>query len=122
MATLGDRLRAFFRRMAESDEQRMAQELQEWSATIPGTVRISSAPMRERVRIAGAVRRITIRPVEGFEALEAVIYDGTGEVTAVWLGRRAIHGLILGSKLILDGVIGESHGERRVVNPTFEFA
>jgi hypothetical protein len=122
VGTLGDRLRAFFRRMAESDEQRLAQELQEWSATIPGTVRIASARMRERVRIAGAVRRITIRPVEGFEALEAVIYDGTGEVTAVWLGRRAIHGLVLGSKLSLDGVIGESHGERRMVNPTFEFA
>jgi hypothetical protein len=119
---LGDRFRAFFRRMAESDEQRLAKELQEWSASIPGTVRIASAPARQRIRIAGAVRRITIRPVEGFEALEAVIYDGTGEVTAVWLGRRAIHGLVLGSKLILEGVLGEFRGERRMVNPTFEFA
>ena len=123
MATrLGNRLRAFLRKVAETDEQRLAKELQEWAASIPGMVPIASAPMRQRVKIAGAVRRITIRPVEGFEALEAVIYDGTGEMTAVWLGRRAISGLVLGSKLILEGVPGKSHGELRMVNPTFEFA
>jgi hypothetical protein len=73
------------------------------------------------VKVAGVVRRITVRPVEGFEALEAVIYDGTGELTAVWLGRRTIPGLLLGSRLVLDGVIGKDKRGLRVVNPTFEF-
>jgi hypothetical protein len=114
--------RAYLRRISETDEERLAQELQEWAQTVPGAVRIAEAKPRTRVKIAGVVRRITIRPVEGFEALEVVIYDGTGEVNAVWLGRRSIGGLVLGSRLILEGVIGREHDELRMVNPTFEFA
>ena len=108
--------------MAESDEERLAEELRDWAATIEGTVRIKEAPVRKRVKVAGMVRRITVRPVEGFEALEAVIYDGTGELTAVWLGRRSIPGLLLGSRLVLQGVVGRERGASRVVNPEFEFA
>ena len=112
----------WLRRIAETDEERLAKELREWSASVPGTARIADAEVRIRVKVAGVVRRITVRPVEGFEALEVVVYDGTAELTAVWLGRRSIHGLILGSRLILEGVIGREHGELRMVNPTFEFA
>ena len=72
--------------------------------------------------MAGAVRRITLRPVGGFQALEAVVFDGTGEITAVWLGRHSIPGLQLGSRLVLEGVVGEERGRRKIVNPTFEFA
>jgi hypothetical protein len=114
--------RAYLRRVTETDEERLAQELKEWAQTVPGAVRVAEAKPRTRVKIAGVVRRITIRPVEGFEALEVVIYDGTGEVNAVWLGRRSIGGLVLGSRLILEGVIGREHDELRMVNPTFEFA
>jgi hypothetical protein len=108
--------------MSESDEQRLAEELKEWSASIRGTVRIASAKLRTRVKVAGVVRRITIRPVQGFEALEAVIYDGTGEVAAVWLGRRSIPGLVLGARLVVEGVLGKERDELRIVNPIFEFA
>jgi hypothetical protein len=74
------------------------------------------------VKVAGVVRRITVRPVEGLEALEAVLWDGTGEVIAVWLGRRSIPGLALGSRIVVDGVLGRERGRPRIVNPTFEFA
>jgi RecG-like helicase len=115
-------LRRFLRRMAESDEERLAEELRGWAASVDGAVLISKARPRNRVKVAGVVRRITVRPVEGFEALEAVVYDGSGEVSAVWLGRRSIPGLLLGSRLILEGVLGREHGELRMVNPNFEFA
>ncbi len=68
------------------------------------------------------VRRITVRPVEGFDALEVVLWDGSGDLRVRWLGRRSIPGLILGSRLTVEGVVGEDHGTRRMVNPTFEFA
>jgi RecG-like helicase len=93
-----------------------------WADKIPGTVRVNECPTRSRVKVAGVVRRITIRPVEGLEALEAVVWDGTGEVTAVWLGRRSIPGLALGSRIVIDGVLGSERGRPKIVNPTFEFA
>ena len=118
-----DPVRRFLHRMAESDEQRYAEEIEAWAAKIPGAVRIREAPTRSKVRLAGVVRRITVRPLEGDESLEAVLYDGTGEVTVVWMGRRSIHGLNLGTRLVVEGLLAEkAHGGRRVVNPVFEFA
>ena len=116
-----DPFRRFFRRMAESDEQRYAEEIQGWCSGVPGTTRIAEAPTRQRVKLAGVVRRITVRPLEGHESLEALLFDGTGEVTVVWMGRRAIPGLNLGTRLVVDGLLAEQRGERRVVNPAFEF-
>jgi RecG-like helicase len=117
-----DGLRRSLRRMAESDEQRLNEEIRGWAETIPGSTRIAEAPNRSRAKLAGVVRRITVRPLEGYESLEALISDGTGEIEVVWMGRRSIPGLSLGTKVVVDGVVGESRGERRVVNPTFEFA
>lgn len=114
-------LRRFLARLSETDERRMEEELRTWADSIPGTVRIADASLRQRVQLAGMVRRITVRPVEGFEALEVVLTDGTGMVTARWLGRRKIPGLLLGSRLLVEGVLGEEQGIRRVVNPNFEF-
>ena len=117
-----DPFRRFFRRMAESDEQRYAEEILAWAQNVPGSVRIAEAQPRSRVRLAGVVRRITVRPLEGNESLEAILFDGTGEVTVMWMGRRAIRGLSLGTHLIVEGLLAEQRGERRLVNPTFEFA
>ena len=117
-----DPFRRFFRRMAESDEQRYAEEILAWAQSVPGSVRIADAQPRSRVRLAGVVRRITVRPLEGNESLEAILFDGTGEVTVMWMGRRAIRGLSLGTHLIVEGLLAEQRGERRLVNPTFEFA
>jgi RecG-like helicase len=117
-----DPFRRFFRRMAESDEQRYAEEIATWAGKVPGAVPIREAPTRSRVKLAGVVRRITVRPLEGNESLEALLYDGTGEVRVVWMGRRSIRGLNLGTRLVVDGLIAQHQSERRMVNPAFEFA
>ncbi len=119
---LWDRFRRFLRRMAESDEQRYAEEIEAWAGRVPDSVRITDAPTRSRVKLAGAVRRITVRPLEGHESLEAILYDGTGEVTVVWMGRRTISGLTLGTRLIVEGMLAQHRSERRMVNPSFEFS
>ncbi len=116
-------LRRFLGRLGESDEARLADEIREWAESVPGTVRISEAPMREPVKIAGVVRRLTIFPMEGNESLEALVADGTGELVVVFMGRRALAGLTLGRRLIVEGVAGEQRdGSRRMVNPRFEFS
>jgi RecG-like helicase len=121
MSVLGS-FRRFLQRMAESDEERLAEEIQEWAATVPGTVRIRDAPTRSRVKIAGVVKRITVRPLEGFESLEALISDGTGELSVLWMGRRSIPGLTLGTRIVVEGVVAEKRGGLKMVNPMFEFA
>jgi cytochrome c-type biogenesis protein CcmE len=110
------------RRFAETDEERLDQEIRDWASTVPGSVRIASCPNRRRVRLAGVVKRITVTPIQGSESLEAVISDGTSEVSVMWMGRRSIPGLTLGTRVIVDGVVAREGSGCRMVNPTFEFA
>ena len=117
-----ERIARAVRRVREPDEVRLAEEIRDWAAEIPGTVRIAAAPAREQVKVAGVVRRITIRPEGEAESLEALISDGTGEITVVWMGRRSIPGLTLGTHLVVAGLVAEQRNERRIVNPRFEFS
>ena len=119
---VGEAVRRFFRRLAESDEERLGTEIRAWASEVPASVPIAEAPSRTRVKLAGVVRRITVHPEHGLEALEALLYDGTGEVSVMWMGRRSIRGLSLGTRVVVEGVIAEERQRRRMVNPSFEFS
>jgi RecG-like helicase len=115
-------LNRLFGRLVESDEARLAEEIRSWASSVPGAVPVAQAQMRVPVKIAGVVRRITVFPMEGNESLEVVVSDGTGEITVVFMGRRVMPGLNLGTRVVVDGVAGKQRdGSRRMVNPKFEF-
>lgn len=114
--------RRLLERLNETDEMRLAEETRAWADSVAGSVRIKDAPLRQHVRIAGVIRRMTVLPMEGKEALQALIADGTGEVTVVFMGRRGIGGLSLGARVVVDGVLGEHREGIRMVNPRLEFA
>lgn len=114
-------LRRFLDRLSESDGARLASETRDWAEKVPGTVRIGQAPMRDRVKIAGVIKRITVSPMQGQESLEALVSDGTGEIVIVFMGRRGMGGLTLGTRVVVEGVIGEQHGAVRMINPRLEF-
>ena len=113
-------IRRFLERLRESDESRLAAEVREWASRVPGSAPIADSSVRQRARLAGVVTRITVLPTEGNESLQAILFDGTGEVTVVFMGRRTIPGLSLGTKLTVEGVLGEVRGKLRLVNPRFE--
>jgi RecG-like helicase len=115
------RLHRFLQRLTESDEARLASEIREWAESIPSSIRIADAPMRQQVRIAGVIRRLTVFPMQDNESLEAVVSDGTGEVVVRFMGRRAIGGLGLGSRVVVEGVLGETRGAVQMMNPRLEF-
>ena len=114
--------RRWSNRLSETDEERLALQVREWAATVDGAVRIDEAPVRQRLKLAGVVNRLSVVPGQGVDSLEAVVTDGTGEVTAVWTGRRAIPGMYLGTRMIVEGVLVQQGSGRRMVNPAFEFA
>ncbi len=58
-----------------------------------GCCPIAEAADRERVELRGSLRTVTLRPRGGVPALEAELYDGSGVITLVWLGRRRIAGI-----------------------------
>lgn len=85
-----------------------------------GLVLIADAPDREPVIIGGTVKTLTLRPRGGVPALEADLYDGSGSITVLWLGRRRIAGIFPGRVMRVEGRIGVHDGERIMFNPRYE--
>jgi hypothetical protein len=108
------------RELIEPDEVHLAHVLLTWSESVPGAVRIAEAPVRTRVKLAGEVKAIRVRSDIPWPDFEAELWDGTGTVRVVWLGRDAIPGVVPGTRLIVEGVIGEAPGGGRMIDPEFE--
>ena len=85
-----------------------------------GDVPIAEAPDREMVTLRGTVRTVTVRPRGGVPALEAELYDGSGVLLVVWLGRRRIAGIDPGRSMQVRGRIGVHDGVRVIYNPRYE--
>jgi RecG-like helicase len=115
-------LRRFVDRLTESDEARLASEIRDWAATVPDAVPVASAPLRQQVKIAGVIRRLTVFPMKDDESLEAVVSDGSGEIVVRFMGRRAIRGLGLGTRVVVEGVLAEQRGSVQMINPRLEFS
>lgn len=121
MATMGLFKKAFGR-FAQDEGERRAESIREWAASVSGATPIAQVRPRTVARVAGVVEGILVRPREGVPAIEAVVTDGSGSVTAVWLGRRMLPGLTLGCRLILEGRLGGEPSAMQVMNPRYEFA
>ena len=112
------RLRRSLSRWANSSDQH-ARDLRKTYAE-SGVATIAEAPDRERVRLRGTLRTVTLRPRGGVPALEAELFDGSGAITLVWLGRRQITGIGPGRQLEVEGRIGLQDGVRVMYNPRYE--
>ena len=111
-----------FGRFAQDEGERRAENIREWAASVDGATAINEAKPRAVARVAGVVEGIRVRPREGVPAIEAVVTDGSGTITAVWLGRRTLPGLSLGCRLVLEGRLGGDPSSLQVMNPRYEFA
>jgi hypothetical protein len=111
------RLRASISRWANPDREEV-RELRK-DTRKAGLVPINEAPDRERVVVQGTLRTVTLRPRGGVPALEAELYDGSGSISVVWLGRRRIGGIAPGRGIRVVGRIGVQEGQRVMYNPRY---
>jgi hypothetical protein len=118
MGDVSDRLRKSISRWANADDQH-ARDLRATYAD-RGYTPIAEAPDRERVQLQGTLRTVTLRPRGGVPALEAELFDGSGVVLLVWLGRRRINGIAPGVSIGVEGRIGVHEGFRVLYNPRYE--
>lgn len=112
------RLRRAVSRWANSSDQHARDMLRTYVE--PGHDTIATCTDRERVRLRGTLRTVTLRPRGGVPALEAELYDGSGGITVVWLGRRHIIGVDPGVSIAVEGRIGVHEGQRVMYNPRYE--
>jgi hypothetical protein len=106
-------------RLATSAKEHEAAELQKGCVQV-GAVPVKELPDRELVRVAGTLRTVTLRPRAGVPALVAELYDGSGSISLVWLGRRQIPGIEPGRALIASGRVTRDGEHPVIFNPRYE--
>ena len=111
------RLRASISRWASSDREE-ARELRK-DTRKAGLVTIEDAVDRERVILQGTLKTVSLRPRGGVPALEAELYDGSGSIFVVWLGRRRIAGITPGRGIRVVGRHGVQDRHRVMYNPRY---
>jgi hypothetical protein len=114
--TLKDRLRKVVASQAEieADEERAD------AVRAVGCIPVEQLTNRSRASVSGVIRSVTLRPREGVPALEAELYDGSGTLDLVWLGRREIAGVAPGRRAKIEGLVCLVDGRKTVFNPKYE--
>jgi hypothetical protein len=112
-------LRNVLHRLASSPAELDAEELREQTQEVGGTA-IRDCRDRQRAKIVGTIRTVTLRPRAGVPALEAELWDGSAMLNVVWLGRRRIGGIEPGRRLMVSGLVQVHDGARLIFNPRYE--
>jgi len=106
-------------RFAASTDELEAEELLD-AAAKHACAPIAQGNDRDVVTMHGTLRAVTLRPRGGVAALEAELYDGSGTVTLVWLGRRRIAGVDPGRQMTVQGRLSCIDDVRVLYNPRYE--
>jgi hypothetical protein len=110
--------RALHRLTADEEEVDNAELRSETAAA--GAIAVNQCSVGAPVCVAGTLRAVVLRPLAGVPTLEAELYDGTGTVTLVWLGRRRIRGIDPGRTLVARGRLTRREGKPTLFNPEYE--
>lgn len=119
MSKHGSVLSRLLHRITSDDDELDAEVLAENSLR-QGACTCSNAELGERVVIAGRLRSVVYTPNEHVPSLTAELYDGSGSVQLVWLGRRRIPGIEPGRSLKVQGRVAVRDGEQTIFNPWYE--
>lgn len=108
------------RRLLASEQELSAERLRE-AARRSGATAIEALQPGERATVVGHITSVIIRPRRAVTALEAEVFDGSGMLRVVWLGRRAVGGIEAGRPITVSGrvVIG-SDQQPTIFNPRYE--
>lgn len=71
------------------------------------------------VTVMGTVRSLTQRPRDAVPALVIELFDGTGAITVVWLGRHRIGGITPGRRMSVHGRLTRLQGQLCMFNPSY---
>ena len=80
---------------------------------------ILDARWRDHVLVAGEVRTVRVLSQQDSPSLEIILVDDTGVLSVVFLGRRGVAGIDVGTRLEATGTVGVFHGRLAMLNPTY---
>ena len=106
-------------RLTADDHAIDAEELRAEAASA-GCEPVISCRKGAVVTVTGRLKSVVYTPRETVPTLEAELFDGSGSVTLVWLGRRRIPGIEPGRTLRVRGRLAVRDGRKVIYNPFYE--
>ena len=85
-----------------------------------GTTPIGEVQWRQRARVAGRVKSVSVQPSSVSPSLLCKLADPTGGLTLVFPGRRKVAGIEPGARPVAEGTVGELGGRLAIFSPTYE--
>ncbi len=82
-------------------------------------VSMADARFRDRISVHGRVRSVRVAPQRDSPTLELVLDDGTAMLSAVFLGRRSLAGVGIGTHLEATGTVGLHKSRLAILNPEY---
>lgn len=111
-------LKRLFRRFTASDRELDAAALEEASAR-SGAEKVCDCPRGRIATVTGRLTSVRYMPRTNQPTLEAELFDGTGSITLVFLGRRRIAGIEPGRSLSVEGRLAVRDGRKVIFNPFY---
>ena len=99
--------------------EEQAPAVDDWTEMCRGTVPVANVQWRTRARVAGRVRSLRVQPWAGVPTLEGTLVDETGGISVVFLGRRHVAGIRPGTRMVVEGMVGEHAGRLAILNPDY---
>ncbi|MEP6665715.1 MAG: OB-fold nucleic acid binding domain-containing protein [Nocardioidaceae bacterium] len=113
------RLKRALKKLSATPDELEADDLSK-ARVVQGCQTIEGVTDREMVVVYGHLKSVSLAPRAGAPSLEASLYDGSGVLTLVWLGRRTIAGIKPGVSLVAKGRVSCHEGRRVIYNPRYE--
>ena len=104
---------------AEAEAAELQTDLDLLEERVQGPRAIARCTPGQSVTVVGMVRALTLQPSSKLPALEVELYDGTGSVTVVWLGRRRIPGIEAGRTMEVTGRLTCNTERPTIYNPRY---
>lgn len=102
------------------DESDLAAEELAAECSRPGSTPIADLQVRSQASVTGTVHSIAVLPAGHPPELHVELFDGTGILTVIWLGRREIAGIRPGAYLTLTGRVTLVDGRLTIFNPGYQ--
>ncbi|KPM55519.1 DNA-binding protein [Frankia sp. CcI49] len=103
-----------------ADNQELEDEDLQRASVAAGAEPMLACRDREEACVAGSIRSVTVRARSGGPSLEVDLYDGSGTVTLVFLGRKHIAGIEAGRSVKASGRVVVRDERTTIFNPRYE--
>ena len=97
-------IKEYLKNFYASNEELVAEELSE-QAENRGSTLIDEIERGKLIQVTGVIKSVIVKPNTQNPSYEVEVFDGSGNLTVIWQGRRKVVGVEPGTQIEVEGRI-----------------